>query len=75
MMKWRTLSVEAEMGIKEGMPCSVCGKVVHDLMFFPADTYEGEAKRLVDAWRSDPAKESSREPDQFFVCEDCRAKF
>ena len=34
-IQWKTLRVEGETGLKEGIECTMCKKTVIDLIFLP----------------------------------------
>ena len=36
-MIWRWLYVTEDMGVVEGIPCSICERPVHDRIWFPSD--------------------------------------
>ncbi len=63
-MRWETLTVEAEMGIQEGLPCSVCGRFETDLVYFPVNINERQAKWIETIWGCHPC-------ENFLVCEGC----
>jgi hypothetical protein len=51
-MKWDTLSVDGEMGCENGFPCSICGGIVYDFIYFTADFDCPETRRLLDWWNA-----------------------
>ena len=81
-INWKHLNVETEMGIPEGLPCSICNRMVRDEIYFLTD-YEDvppEVKDLLKRWILDNwfAEDVSDvqgilDPyDDFHVCADCK---
>lgn len=63
-MRWIYFTVDAEMGIEEGLPCSVCGRVETDILYFPEGMDDRQADWIKTIWGCDPYSD-------FCICENC----
>ena len=63
-MWWSYTDVASEMGIEEGLPCSVCGCTITDIIYFPEGLSDRQATWIQIIWKCDPYTE-------FCICEDC----
>jgi len=63
-MRWRYFAVAAELGIKEGVPCSVCGCLETDILYSPMGISDRQANWIETIWGCDPFAD-------FVVCEGC----
>jgi hypothetical protein len=53
-MKWQWLHVTEDMGVVEGIPCSICERPVHDRIWFPSDFEDAaDIQYLLTLWLSD----------------------
>jgi hypothetical protein len=74
-MKWRCLHVTKDMGVAQGIPCSICERPVHDRIWFPSDFEDAtDIQHLLNLWLSDPNldKELADPYECFHVCEECK---
>jgi hypothetical protein len=74
-MKWRWLYVTEDMGAVEGIPCSICKRLVHDRIWFPSDFEDAtDIQHLLNLWLSDPNldKELADPYEYFNVCGECK---
>ena len=74
-MIWRWLYVTEDMGVVEGIPCSICERPVHGRIWFPSDFEDAtDIQHLLNLWLSDPNLD--RELDDpyecFLVCGECK---
>src|SRR5262245_37890459 len=54
-MEWRWLHVTEDMGVVEGIPCSICERPVKDWIWFPSDFEDAaDIQHLLNLWLSDP---------------------
>jgi hypothetical protein len=69
-MKWNHLSVDGEMGVEEGIPCSGCETLVYDLIFSPASIDSQYAEQIARAVsENNPDKEF--DPFTLALCQNC----
>lgn len=73
-MQWDHLSVDAEIGFKEGMPCCICGKTIFDLIFSPKDPWSTEARPIISAWQGSFDNSANKDPTLFYSCRECMEK-
>jgi hypothetical protein len=74
-MKWQWLHVTEDMGVIEGIPCSICDRPVHDRIWFPSDFEDAiDIQHLLNLWLSDPNldKELADPFECFHICGDCK---
>jgi hypothetical protein len=74
-MKWRWLHVTEDMGVVEGIPCSICERPVHDRIWFPSDLDDAtDIQHLLNLWLSDPNldKKLADPYECFHVCGYCK---
>jgi hypothetical protein len=58
------ISIAGDMGIEEGLPCSVCGHVETDILYFPVEVDDRQAYWIKSIWVCDPYVD-------FHICEAC----
>jgi hypothetical protein len=80
-MKWKSLNVTGDMGLAEGLPCSICALMVTDEIYFLTDYEDApeEAKALVEQWekfrRAEAGADDTGALDpyvDFHVCVECK---
>jgi hypothetical protein len=74
-MIWRWLHVTEDMGVVEGIPCSICERSVHDQIWFPSDFEDAtDIQHLLNLWLSDPNldKKLADPYECFHVCGECK---
>jgi len=74
-MKWRWLHVTEDMGVVEGIPCSICERPVHDRIWFPSDFEDAsDIQHLLNLWLSDPNldKKLADPYECFHICGECK---
>jgi hypothetical protein len=81
-MKWKYLNVTAEMGIDEGLPCSLCGRLVKDEIYFltdyenaPEEVQELLKRWILENWFAESVSDVAGIVDphsDFYVCAECK---
>ena len=61
-MHWATLAADAELGITDGLSCSICGHPEVGLLYFPQDMSARQATWISRLWC---------DPEQVRICEAC----
>jgi hypothetical protein len=73
IVNWNRLAVAAEMGIKAGLACTMCSKVVTDFVFHPSD-FEELKCLLLERESALGIKFTDVNTKDFFICEDCKCR-
>ena len=74
-MEWRWLHVTEDMGVVEGIPCSICERPVKDWIWVPSDFEDAtDIQHLLNLWLSDPNlnKKLADPYECFHVCGECK---
>jgi len=69
-MKWNHLDVDAEAGVKEGLPCDGCQRIVHGTVYFPKDYDIEEGQKLLRAIQAEPGRQDI-DPYSLKFCAEC----